>query len=578
MVRSAVLSSLVKFTLGPKHPPRLVVRTLVATSAAIGVVLVAVFVVLSMDARSRIEQAALDNLEAAQRIFTELEQHRQQESLVKLNALAENPGLSAAVAAYRPDDTDLTALQRELDRLASQLAADALVISDRNDRILVSAGARRAAWLPDQLVHADTDSPMVRRRLDEVVRRPSALFRAAGIDVNAANPELGYVYLATALDDGHAAQLSTLLRTPVTLVAGGEIIGTTLPGGVRSALIRRAADLPLQGLIELADEPHAVRRLSTGGPLSFYAVESVGAHRATRNALQILGVVAIGAMALGALASLWLARALSSPIDQLSQQMRQMAAARDFSKKIPRTGTSRELDAFTDTFNHMVTSLQAAEAQTELAYVGAIKALAAALDARDTYTAGHSERVSALSVMIGRQLQLDPPQLDVLRLGALLHDIGKIGVADRVLQKNGPLTQEEFEIIKTHPTLGAHILRQISFLTPHIPIVELHHERPDGRGYPHGLLGHATPLLARIVHVADAFDAMTTARAYRPAQTTTHAIAELWRYAGSQFDAEVVEAFVAAWSAVPVAEERIDVASVLEKANVLPFDRQAAGQ
>ncbi len=220
----------------------------------------------------------------------------------------------------------------------------------------------------------------------------------------------------------------------------------------------------------------------------------------------------------------------------------------------------------------MVTSLQAAEAQTELAYVGAIKALAAALDARDAYTAGHSERVSALSVIIGRQMGLDQPQLDVLRLGALLHDIGKIGVADRVLQKNGPLTQEEFEIIKTHPALGAHILREIPFLSAHIPIVELHHERPDGRGYPRALLGHATPILARIVHVADAFDAMTTARAYRPAQTSTHAISELWRYAGSQFDAEVVEAFVAAWSAMPVAEGQ-NLATILETATVLPFER-----
>src|SRR5690606_40292655 len=119
----------------------------------------------------------------------------------------------------------------------------------------------------------------------------------------------------------------------------------------------------------------------------------------------------------------------------------------------------------------------------------------------------------------------------------------------RVRQKTGPSTQEAFELITSPPTLGAHIVRLLSFLPPHIPIVELHHERPDGRGYPHGLIGPATPLLARIVHVADAFDAMTTARAYRPAQTPTHAISELWRYAGSQFDAEVVEAFVAAWSA-----------------------------
>jgi putative nucleotidyltransferase with HDIG domain len=381
-----------------------------------------------------------------------------------------------------------------------------------------------------------------------------------------------------ALDDGLAAQLSTLLRVPVSILASGEVLGSTLAPAERSALLRKAGELPLDGVVSLADESHAVRRLNEGGPLVFYAVEPIAlsTHRATRNALQILSFVAIGAIALGALASLWLARTLARPIDQLSQQLRRIASARDFSRKIERSGSSLELDAFTDTFNQMMASLQAAEAQTELAYVGAIKALAAALDARDGYTAGHSERVSTLSVLIGRQMGLDQAQLDVLRLGALLHDIGKIGVADRVLQKNGPLTQEEFEIIKTHPTLGAHILRQVPFLSAHMPIVELHHERPDGRGYPHGLLGYATPLLARIVHVADAFDAMTTARAYRPAQTTSHAISELWRYAGSQFDTEVVEAFVAAWSAMPVADDQ-NVATILAGANVLPFDKRAAG-
>jgi putative nucleotidyltransferase with HDIG domain len=563
----------VKLTQGPRNPPRLAVRTLVATSVAIGLVLVAVFVVLSMDAQRRITESAFDTLDSAQRVFGELEQQRQQDVLLKLNLLAENPGLTAAVASYRGDPAATNLLQRELDRLASQLAAEALVIADKDDHILASAGPRRAAWLPDTTVHSELEMP-ARRRLDEVVRRPSALFRASGVDVSAVNPALGYVYLTRAIDDGYAAELSTMLRTQVTISAGGDIVGSTHSTGVRSAFIRHGAELPADGLIDLADEPYALRRLNTGGPLAYYAAESVGAHRAARNTFQMLAFVAIGAMLLGGLASLWLSRALATPIDQLSQRLRQIADSRDFSQKIPRTGTSLELDAFTDTFNQMVTSLQAAEAQTELAYVGAIKALAAALDARDTYTAGHSERVSALSVMIGRQLGLDHGQLDVLRLGALLHDIGKIGVADRVLQKNGPLTQEEFEIIKAHPALGAHILREITFLTPHIPIVELHHERPDGRGYPHGRLGHATPVLARIVHVADAFDAMTTARAYRPAQTPTHAIAELWRYAGSQFDAEVVEAFVAAWtSAVPVPEERTDVVSVLEKANVLVFER-----
>ena len=547
------------------------------TSTAIGAVLVAVFVVLSMDARNRVMGAAVENLDAAQRVYAEFEQRRQQDALIKLNALAENRSLALAVADYRYGTGASETLQRELDRLAGQLATDALVLAGPDDRIIASAGPRSAAWRPHQPVHTASEfSPQ--GALDEVIARPSARFRASAVDLSALNDAVGDIYVVVALDDSYAAQLSTLLRVPVSVIASGEVIGSTLSSAERSALLRRATDLPQDGTLELADEPHAVRRLNEGGPITFYAVDSVerSTHRATRNAIQILGYVAIGAMALGALASLWLARTLARPIDLLSQQLRQIATAHDFSRRVERTGSSRELDTFTDTFNQMVTSLQAAEAQTELAYVGAIKALAAALDARDTYTAGHSERVSALSVLIGRQLSLDQTQLDILRLGALLHDIGKIGVADRVLQKNGPLEKDEFEIIKLHPTLGAHILRQVPFLSAHIPIVELHHERPDGRGYPHGLFGYATPLLARIVHVADAFDAMTTARAYRPAQTTSHAIAELWRYAGSQFDTEVVEAFVAAWSAMPVREDQ-NVTSVLTGANVLPFDRTEAG-
>jgi putative nucleotidyltransferase with HDIG domain len=211
------------------------------------------------------------------------------------------------------------------------------------------------------------------------------------------------------------------------------------------------------------------------------------------------------------------------------------------------------VDALTNAFNTMIRSVSAAEAETRSAYVGTIRALALALDARDPYTAGHSERVSAISMAIGREMHLSEDDLDVLRLGALLHDIGKIGINDDVLRKPGPLTPEEFEVIKQHPTLGAKMLRSVPFLAPHIPIVELHHERPDGKGYPHGLSGSETPLLARIVHAADAFDAITSARAYRPARDSADALAELWRCAGTQFDAEVVHALVRAQPAIRTA-------------------------
>jgi putative nucleotidyltransferase with HDIG domain len=154
--------------------------------------------------------------------------------------------------------------------------------------------------------------------------------------------------------------------------------------------------------------------------------------------------------------------------------------------------------------------------------------------------------VSVLSVAICRQLNMPAAEIEVVRLGALLHDIGKIGVPDDVLRKPGALTAAEFDVIKQHPVVGARMLRSVPFLAPHIPIVELHHERPDGGGYPNGLRGDDIPLGARVVHVADAYDAMTSARAYRTARPPAEALHELWRCAGTAFHAEIVAALASA--------------------------------
>jgi putative nucleotidyltransferase with HDIG domain len=267
--------------------------------------------------------------------------------------------------------------------------------------------------------------------------------------------------------------------------------------------------------------------------------------------MRTMALVASGAMGLALIGSLWLARTITGPIGHLSQSLEAVAQSRNFASQLPRSGSSRELDALSDTFNDLMASVSAAEAETEAAYTGAIRALAAALDARDPYTAGHSERVSVLSIAAGRTLGLSEGDLEVLRLGALLHDIGKIGVPDALLRKAGTLTDAEYEQIKQHPVLGARILRPVPFLARHIPIVELHHERPDGRGYPYGLLADATPLAARIVHVADAYDAMTSARAYRGARSATAAVDELRRHAGTGFDAAIVDAFVESLGGLP---------------------------
>ncbi len=257
-------------------------------------------------------------------------------------------------------------------------------------------------------------------------------------------------------------------------------------------------------------------------------------------------IFAICSFALAAIASFWLARTISRPIDTLSKSLSEMTKTRDFDHPVPATGSILEIDTLTAAFNSMMASVSTAESERQSAYVGSIRALALALDARDPYTAGHSDRVSTMAVVVGRQMHLPEDQLEVLRLGALLHDIGKIGISDAVLRKPGPLTADEFELIREHPMLGARILRNVPFLAPHLPIVEFHHERPDGQGYPHRLQGDEIPLPARIVHVVDAFDAMTSARAYRRARSANDAMRELWRHVGSQFDRDVVEALAAA--------------------------------
>jgi putative nucleotidyltransferase with HDIG domain len=184
-------------------------------------------------------------------------------------------------------------------------------------------------------------------------------------------------------------------------------------------------------------------------------------------------------------------------------------------------------------------------AEQQKAYDATLRSLITAIEIKDGYTRGHSERVSQIAVLIARQAHLPEHRVDAVRYGALLHDVGKTGIPSRILAKHGKLTDEEFEVIKTHPDRGVQMLDGIDFLSDSIAGVYHHHERMDGRGYPLGLAGDEVPEIARIIMVADAFDAMTSTRSYRPARSTDKAIVELRRCQGDQFDPRMVDALVA---------------------------------
>jgi putative nucleotidyltransferase with HDIG domain len=544
-------------------PPRLLLRTLAFAFVTVDAILAIVFLVLMVDARGRVRTTEAEKLQDSARVFLAFETRRQQEQLATIASLAENPTLKAALDTYYAETRfgSLSSEQevalhdtvdREAEKLADLTGTQILAILDRGGNVFVSAGADREQWpRNDHVQYASKTTQLLdggaRETFEGVALLQTGASRVAGATLRLDNDrDVGSLILATSLDRRYARQVADLSNAGVAIKINDRIAATTVPEVVASDLLELGREPDATEILN--GEEYAVRTLYSSGPVRVYTLSSIdaAARTATRDALVTLAMVAFGAIILAGLSSLWLAGELTRPIKLLAGEAEVLTAARDLSRKLHLTGTSREVDALAAAFNALIEGLSAAEAETRAAYLGAIRALAAALDARDPYPAGHSERVSVLSVLMGRHLKLDAHELDVLRLGALLHDIGKIGLADEILRKPGGLTSDEFEQIKRHPVLGARILRQVPFFAPHLPIVELHHERPDGLGYPLGLRGDEIPLAARIVHVADAFDAMTSARAYRPARGYPIAIAELRRHSGTQFDAASVDALIAA--------------------------------
>ncbi|MCX8116690.1 MAG: response regulator [Desulfobacterota bacterium] len=207
-----------------------------------------------------------------------------------------------------------------------------------------------------------------------------------------------------------------------------------------------------------------------------------------------------------------------------------------------------EIEAYQNRLEELVEErtlkLQQAYRTLKKAHLDSVKVLAEAIDAKDPYTRGHSDRVKRMSLAIARHLGFSEVRLEALEYGALLHDIGKIGIKDEVLQKQGPLTEEEYEYIREHPLIGVKIVEGVEFFKDKIPMIRHHHEFYDGSGYPDGLRGEEIPLEARIISLPDAFDAMTSVRPHRGVMPLQDVLAELERWKGKQFDPLVLEIFL----------------------------------
>jgi HD-GYP domain-containing protein (c-di-GMP phosphodiesterase class II) len=269
--------------------------------------------------------------------------------------------------------------------------------------------------------------------------------------------------------------------------------------------------------------------------------------------------------------SIYAARKITNPLETLTESSRAIAKG-DFSQRV-RLNSRTEIGELAETFNVMsqeleqfVDDLKRAADENRALFMGSIQMLAGAVDEKDPYTKGHSDRVTRYSVLIAKELNLPEHFIETVRISALLHDVGKIGIEDRILKKPGALTPEEFEIMKTHTTKGANILRPVKQLTEMLPGIELHHEALDGRGYPYALKGEQIPMLARIIAVADTFDAVTTNRPYQRAHDPMEALNIIKSLIGKRLDPDCAAALNAVFERGEIRLHRVPKAQAASAA------------
>jgi HD-GYP domain-containing protein (c-di-GMP phosphodiesterase class II) len=456
-----------------------------------------------------------------------------------LRVLAENPSLKAGFELVRLERNSRAAhrtLEDQLGGLSESLAFDLVAAADTTGRMI--AGVVRTGDGIDG-IGADR-SPELGQGAVSFGDRTYVL---AEIPVNLEYESLGTLFVGRVFD---VEQFST----PTVLSHNGRVLQSNLAKvpveELQTALRDCAPEEECE--IPLGDETYLclpLEGLQLGDGYLLRSLQSVDAASKPLMAVVRQVFLAAGTIALLAISLLSLvsAKGIVSPLTGLIARLKESEGS-GVLPSFETSSSTREINQLVDAFNKAATAIREARQRLTFAYREFIQSLSSAIDARDVYTAGHSRRVSTYAVAIAREMKLPADGIEVLREGALLHDVGKIGISDRILQKPGNLSPEEFELIRRHPLIGRRIIERVEGLAPYLSIVEMHHENYDGTGYPWQLVGNEIPRDARIIHVADAYDAMTSDRPYRKGMTPDEAVAILKANAGTQFDPDVVAAFV----------------------------------
>jgi HD-GYP domain-containing protein (c-di-GMP phosphodiesterase class II) len=461
-----------------------------------------------------------------------------------LKIAGENAALKAGVRLFGSESGSEDArrtMEDQLRDLGERMGFDFLFVSAPSGAPLAGV-VRQGGETPggkSQLV--PLDEALIEHSEKGLLVIGGRIFRFASVPIDEDEENIGSLSVGEYFDFPGAA-------SPAVLIHSGQVIDVNIPNvserEVETAFLgcagRSECDFRLGGVNWIS-----VPMQDLGGGYTLWSLENVDESTVPiRSRLRSLFLtMAFGSLLVALACSIVSSRSIVKPIALVVSHLRnaeRTGVLPEFTSELSSTTEIREL---ADSYNRAAGSVRNAQENLQRAYVEFVGSLANALDARDRYTAGHSFRVSQTSCATAAAMGLSPEHVERIRIGALLHDIGKIGIADSVLQKPGRLTNKELAIVKRHPVIGRRILEGVQGLAPYLEAVELHHENWDGTGYPKGQSRDETPVDARIIHVSDAYDAMTTNRSYRQGMTHQQAIRELFTRAGTQFDPRIVEVF-----------------------------------
>jgi HD-GYP domain-containing protein (c-di-GMP phosphodiesterase class II) len=479
-----------------------------------------------------------------------------------LRVVGENPALKAGIQLMLADTRSEAArntVEDQLRELCTHMDFDFLLVSAPNGSPLAGVVRQNGQLVP-------ANPALMAATRQGLMLFDGSVFQIASVSIDQADENIGLLSVGELFDFSE-------FTTPAVLIRNGRVLQSSIPGVPIAEVDRSMAGcgdrsectvtIRGAGYISLP-----MQSVSLGGGYMLRSLQNLdSATGPVLTALRSLFLsVSLLAVLVALICSIASARTIVSPIEAMISRLRyteRTGVLPEFGKE---ASGIREIRDLTDSFNRAAVSVREAREGLQTAYVEFVKSLASALDARDRYTAGHSWRVSRLSCATAGELNLDRDEIERIRVGALLHDIGKIGIADSVLQKPGALTDEETALVKRHPEIGRRILEGVHGFAPFLAAVEFHHENWDGTGYPRGQSGEQTPIDARIIHVADAYDAMTTDRPYRSGTTHEQAIRILKAHAGTMFDPTVVQAFSALPAETPQsAAESGEYAAVLTR-------------